>query len=535
MTDARELDIVVLEDDQAAVPLPRDVSTRSPTSPSLSGSNRSGREVINGSETLPDVSRHVSLDEESQESYGELDLIKERAQAHRKGHRKTFGRVHLVEQADAIDEVERALELEEVRDSVLGLPHSRSASISHVHFQLTGSQEERVREKEELEEVKPEEKDPNQKPDIFGAIFNLMNYALGAGILALPYAFRQAGLLVGAAMVIVVGAATVFSMMLLLGASKASQTLGYEQLARVTYGDKFAQFVKVTIIVDSFGALSAYMILIADTTTELAKSYLGTTTIWSNKILVLSLVTIFIMFPLCCLKNINYLGFTSALSLIPQIYFLVLLVVYMVQAGGIQTGLKLFNSGVFYALPIVIFSFSSQQALFPLYTELQERNGTEKDIKNVAMVSIGLTALCYLFSGTMGVFTYPTNAKGMEYQGIGPTRCSQLARIALFLFDRTLTHHTLLLPHSLVQVMCSRTSLRALRSMYSSSRPRYRPSSLSPSSYGLLAYLRIVSSSSIVLLPIYASSWRLRPSWCSHSLSPLPSPLSRLYSVCSGH
>lgn len=239
-----------------------------------------------------------------------------------------------------------------------------------------------------------------------------MNYALGAGILALPYAFRQAGFAIGTAMVFTVACATVFSMLLLLGASKASQTYGFEQLARMAYGDRFAQFVKVTIIVDSFGALSAYMILIADTSSELAADYLGRNTIWANKLFVLTLVTIFIMFPLCCLKNINYLGFTSALSLVPLVYFLVLQVVYLAKAGGVQSGFKLFNGGFFYALPIIIFSFSSQQALFPLYTELQERNGTEKDIKKVVWVSIGLTALCYFGSGTMGILTYPTTAKG---------------------------------------------------------------------------------------------------------------------------
>lgn len=412
MNDSRELDIVVLEDDHDAAPSSKVGSIAVSTFPSPSDAKLSAGRAGSEDQSSDAGEQHVSLDVESQTHYGELDLIKERAQSHRKGHRKTFGRVHLVEQADAIDEVERALELEEVRDTVLGRPHSRSNSLHHVHFQLTGSQEERVREKEDTGVITGEERPEDMKPDILGAIFNLMNYALGAGILALPYAFRQAGLLVGALMVAVVGAATIFSMMLLLGASKATETYGYEQLARSSYGDRFAQFVKVTIIVDSFGALSAYMILVAETTTELASNYLGSNTIWSNKILVLSLVTIFIMFPLCCLKNINYLGFTSALSLIPQIYFLVLIVYYMAKAGGIQSGLKFFNSGFFYALPIIIFSFSSQQALFPLYTELQERNGTEKDIKRVAIISIGLTAVCYLFSGTIGVMAYPTNAKG---------------------------------------------------------------------------------------------------------------------------
>jgi sodium-coupled neutral amino acid transporter 11 len=349
----------------------------------------------------------------------ELTLIHRSAHKHHSSSRPTFGRVHIVEEMEAIAEVDRALELDELRDQVQGRPHSRSRSINHVHFKLNSSQDSKDEVQEDGEQIElddmagePPSDQSQAKPDILGAIFNLMNYALGAGILALPYAFKQAGLIMGFALVALVAAATIFGMFLLLSASRVAQAYGYEQLARTSFGDGFAQVVKVTIIVDSFGALSAYMILIADTTSKIAKSYISHDTIWANKLLILSLVTIFIMLPLCSLKNINYLGFTSALSLVPLVYFLILQIVYLVKEGGIQPGVKMFSSQIFFALPIVIFSFSSQQALFPLYTELQERNGTEQHIKTVVVWSLGLTALCYLFSGTIGIFTYPTNANG---------------------------------------------------------------------------------------------------------------------------
>lgn len=425
MAHLRELDITVHGEESASKAA--ELNNKADVSPNPSTlSPQRGDSSARDAEQGGKHSGWVDL--ESQEQYDELRLIKERARASRSTHGRTFGRVHVVEQQEVIEEVERALELEEVRDAVLGRPHSRSVSMRNVHLKFAGTEETKTRSKEgdeavELDEIGAEPPSPtpeDAKPDIFGAIFNLMNYALGAGILALPYAFKQAGIVLGAGMVAIVGSATIFSMMLLLGASKATKSYGYEQLARIAYGDRFAQVVKVTIIIDSFGALSAYMILIAETTTSIMKSYLGPSTIWGNKFLVLTLVTIFIMLPLCSLKNINYLGFTSALSLVPLVYFLVLQVVYLVKAGGIQSGFKLFNSQIFYALPIIIFSFSSQQALFPLYTELQERNGTERDIKGVVGWSICLTALCYLFSGTVGAFTYPLTAKGNVLNNFPP-------------------------------------------------------------------------------------------------------------------
>jgi amino acid permease len=409
---SRDLDIVVLDESTDSSMNDLSLKERREFYPSVNGleSSKSAAEASNQEKHV------VMVDLESQDSLDELSLIHQSAHRHHSTSLRTFGRVHLVEEMEAIAEVDRALELDELRDQVQGKPHSRTQSINHVRFQLSISQEEKAitQDTEQDVELDPigSEAKSDAKPDIFGAIFNLMNYALGAGILALPYAFRQAGLIMGALLVIAVGSATIFGMFLLLSASRTAKAYGYEQLARVSYGDNFAQFVKITIIIDSFGALSAYMILIAETTTGISKIYIGADSIWTNKILVLTLVTIFIMLPLCSLKNINYLGFTSALSLVPLVYFLILQIVYLVKAGGLQAGIKLFNSQIFYALPIVIFSFSSQQALFPLYTELQERNGTEGDIKLVVTWSLMLTAACYLFSGTIGIFTYPTTAFG---------------------------------------------------------------------------------------------------------------------------
>lgn len=410
-TDQKDLDVSVTLDPIDESDLGLSSSESGTSSPLTENGSEHGGRAKKGHQ----VKKSKPADLESQDSVDELDLIHRSAHKHHASNRKTFGRVHIVEEMDAIAEVDRALELDELRDAVQGVPHSRSKSIHHVHFQLSTSQEAKVREQEEvtseLEEM-TEEPDPNAKPDIFGAIFNLMNYALGAGILALPFAFVNAGLIMGIFLVSLVASATVFSMFLLLGASRVAKAYGFEQLARSSYGDNFAQFVKITIIVDSFGALSAYMILIADTTSGIAKNYIAPDTIWANRTLILILVTTFIMLPLCCLKNINSLGFTSALSLVPLVYFMVLQIVYLVKAGGIQSGVKMFSSKLFFAMPLIVFSFSSQQALFPLYTEMQERNGTERHIKQVVSWSLGLTALCYIFSGTLGIFTYPTSVEG---------------------------------------------------------------------------------------------------------------------------
>lgn len=85
------------------------------------------------------------------------------------------------------------------------------------------------------------------------------------------------------------------------------------------------------------------------------------------------------------------------------------------SAGNIHGAPELFASGLgaFVALPIMVFAFSSQVAVFPIYEELKhEKNGTSSDMINVGRVSVALCFVAYLLAGLMGQLTFPTTAQG---------------------------------------------------------------------------------------------------------------------------
>jgi Transmembrane amino acid transporter protein len=57
---------------------------------------------------------------------------------------------------------------------------------------------------------------PIEMSDIFGASSNLVNSIVGAGIIGIPYAFKQSGLIAGILLLLLVGYLTGMSLLLFL-------------------------------------------------------------------------------------------------------------------------------------------------------------------------------------------------------------------------------------------------------------------------------------------------------------------------------
>jgi sodium-coupled neutral amino acid transporter 10 len=69
-------------------------------------------------------------------------------------------------------------------------------------------------------------------------------------------------------------------------------------------------------------------------------------------------------------------------------------------------------SGFFLALPIFIFSYSSQSSFYPIYNNLIKQGGTILHMRSVVNSSIVITAFLYITCGGLGVIGYPKNTQG---------------------------------------------------------------------------------------------------------------------------
>jgi hypothetical protein len=91
-----------------------------------------------------------------------------------------------------------------------------------------------------------------------GSVFNLCSATLGAGTLALPYAFSKTGVIVGTVMLIVAGLATIFSIELLIKCREATGLLSYEEMTVALFGKRVGLLVDLNIIIFCFGTSVAY-------------------------------------------------------------------------------------------------------------------------------------------------------------------------------------------------------------------------------------------------------------------------------------
>ena len=96
--------------------------------------------------------------------------------------------------------------------------------------------------------------DLEKKSTTWGAYANLCNVTIGAGIVGLPYAIKEAGFAAGTVMIVVVACLTDYSLRQLIEMGKVARVNSYETLMETTFGRPGFVFVSVSMFFLSYGA-----------------------------------------------------------------------------------------------------------------------------------------------------------------------------------------------------------------------------------------------------------------------------------------
>lgn len=197
-----------------------------------------------------------------------------------------------------------------------------------------GTEEERVLESAaESQATVLEDDDRRVGSSVGGAIFNFTNSILGAGAIALGGAIAKSGGLASVAVMICFGYLTNVSLDLLIEISKGSS---FEELASQTYGSVGWSAVLISKLFYAFGGMVAYMVIIKDTCASALKHLLfgdhTNASILDNDSLVAVLLSVFVILPLCLLRDMTPLGSLSLLSILAMI-FVMLTSVYLFVAN----------------------------------------------------------------------------------------------------------------------------------------------------------------------------------------------------------
>jgi hypothetical protein len=107
---------------------------------------------------------------------------------------------------------------------------------------------------------------PETKSSVIGTTANLINCIVGAGIIGIPYAMNQTGILAGIILIIAVAALTDKSLRLLIETGKHANVQSYEKLMEAVFGGRLGfVFITVNMFLISFGAMVCYLLIIKQT------------------------------------------------------------------------------------------------------------------------------------------------------------------------------------------------------------------------------------------------------------------------------
>ncbi|CAH0480412.1 unnamed protein product [Peronospora belbahrii] len=251
-----------------------------------------------------------------------------------------------------------------------------------------------------------------------GSMFTMTVAIVGAGVLALPYAVAQAGLILGISLIVLGSIATNFTLRMLLECSNLSQARSYMDLAMATGGRKLAGFTQLVVCMNLFGTSIGYLVGSAELIQLALRTFLGNTSqsvFLDRQVLILILIG-FLVLPLSLLQSLDSLRFSSLFSIICIVFMALVIVIkyfQFVHEGLAPTiafqleHLPLFDwrlSHLLRAIPLVVFSFTCHPNVLPIYLILKRRSS--KRMCKVMNRSIGTATAVYALCGFFVVLTF---------------------------------------------------------------------------------------------------------------------------------
>ncbi|XP_047430563.1 sodium-coupled neutral amino acid transporter 2-like isoform X1 [Mugil cephalus] len=281
---------------------------------------------------------------------------------------------------------------------------------------------------------KKNETEYHQGKTSFGmSVFNLSNIIMGSGILGLSFAMANTGIALFMILLVTVALFSLYSVHLLLKTANEGGTLVYEQLGYKAFGLPGKLAATCSIAMQNTGAISCYLFIIKYELPIVIQTFTGSNNgeWYINGDYLVLIVTLSVVLPLSLLRNLGYLGYTSGLSLLCMVFFLIVVIIKKYQipcplyidddslnitATVNSTAVNstaidsckpkyfVWNSKTVYAVPILTFAFVCHPAILPMYEELKDRS--HKKMQNVANVSILAMFIMYLLTALFGYLTF---------------------------------------------------------------------------------------------------------------------------------
>ncbi|GAA5903767.1 hypothetical protein JCM5296_003918 [Sporobolomyces johnsonii] len=275
----------------------------------------------------------------------------------------------------------------------------------------------------DLERDAEEERTPdwlNRGGGILAGIANMSNSILGAGIIGLPYALREAGFFSGIVLLLILGVVTDWTIRLIVLNAKMSGRRTYIDIMDSCFGRHGRAAVSFFQFAFAFGGMCAFCVILGDTIPRVLLSITGPDTsgfvsFLISRPVVTILLTVGISYPLSLYRDIEKLSHASALALISMV---VIVVSVAIRGPGVEDTLKgdpsqrwtVLESGFFEAIGVISFAFVCHHNSLLIYGSL--RTPTLDRFAQVTHVSTILSVVACLCMSTSGFLVFTDRTQG---------------------------------------------------------------------------------------------------------------------------
>jgi sodium-coupled neutral amino acid transporter 11 len=246
---------------------------------------------------------------------------------------------------------------------------------------------------------------------IFGTSSNLVNAILGAGLIGIPYAMAQTGIILGIILLLLVSYFTDKSLRMIVELAsfhpklKDLGVLTFEDLMSIPYGRLGSNFILLSMLLLAYGKMLAYLLIVKDT----VPTILGLGASFLEREVVMLGTSACIMVPLSLFRDMSQLAATSFFSVTASLGLVVIVVMdspvsaTVQNYGGIRTVIRGFGfqSGCFIGLGILSIAMACQHSAFLISGSLQHHTPARW-----AAVTGGSVTVASSLSLLLGVFGF---------------------------------------------------------------------------------------------------------------------------------
>lgn len=269
-----------------------------------------------------------------------------------------------------------------------------------------------------------------------GHILTLANSIIGVSILAMPYCFKQCGIILAIFILLLSNLISRLSCHFLIKSAIIARRKTFEYLAYYIFGRLGKFIIEVGMIGFLIGTCIAFFVVMGDLGPAIVSEIIDQDSTSTMRISIMLALAVFCVLPLGLLKNIDSLSGVSKAT----IGFYVCLVLKIVMdavphffRGDWINKVELWRpAGVLQCLPIFSMALSCQTQLFEIYQIVN--NPSLEKMNHVIKNAVNICTIVYFFVGVFGYIAFSTkNFTGNILLSFSPSPLTNIIKLGFIL------------------------------------------------------------------------------------------------------